>query len=79
MSVLSVINQLNLENPKKCFIILPIIVLGLLYVRSIYAEDIVQSQLQYSDENEGKVEGLSYCDENLIRNRESSKRYVKVN
>ncbi|CAG9804236.1 unnamed protein product [Chironomus riparius] len=78
MSVLSVINQLNLENPKKCFIILPIIVFGLLYVKSIYAEDIVQSQHQYSNENDGKVEGLSYCDEHLIRNRESSKRLLLI-
>lgn len=78
MSVLSVINQLNLENPKK-FCILPIIVLGLLYVRSIYGEEIVQSTVQYSDENEGTVEGISYCDENLIKNRESSKRCVKIN
>lgn len=79
MSVLSVINQLNLENPKKCFI-LPIIIFGLLYVRSVYADEIGQSTLQYSsDENDGTVEELSYCDENLIKNRESSKRCVKVN
>jgi hypothetical protein len=79
MSVLSVINQLNLENPKKCFI-LPIIIFGLLYVKSVCTEEIGQSSLQYSsDENEGTVEGLLYCDENLIKNRESSKRCVKVN
>lgn len=74
MSVLSVINELNIQNQKK-ILILPIIVFGLIYVKSVVSEDVVSASAAYVEVSR-TIDELSYCDENLLKNRETSKRYV---
>lgn len=72
MSVLSIIKEINLGNPKSSFI-LPIIVFGLFYViKSVGSEDITE-QIESI-----RTDGIAYCDEKLIQNRELSKRYVET-
>lgn len=72
MNVFSIINRLSLENSAKY--ILPTIVIGLLCFKFSSATSEVLSSVEYGEEADSTVEGISYCDEHLISGKQSSKR-----
>lgn len=68
MSGLSIFNRFHLNFAK---LLIPIVVFGILFGNSRSNSDVLQTDYESSEE---PVEKISFCDENLIKKRESSKR-----